>query len=81
MSRRTFLRRFHEATGTTPGAWLLSARLERARELLETSALPIEDIATRAGFGSAETLRHHFRERLATAPTSYRQRFSRERIA
>ena len=76
MSRRTFLRRFHDTTGTTPGEWLLSLRLERARLLLETTRVSIERVAQGSGFGSAETLRHHFRTRLGTSPTAYRQQFS-----
>lgn len=80
MSRRTFLRRFHDATGTTPGDWLLGVRLERAKALLETSALPMPLIAEQCGFGSAETLRHHFRNKLGSSPTSYRKQFRREQI-
>jgi AraC family transcriptional activator FtrA len=76
MSLRTFLRRFREATGTTPAEWLVSERLALARDLLETTALPVERIATECGFGSADTLRHHFRRRLATSPARYRAGFS-----
>jgi len=75
MSVRTFLRRFRDATGTTPGDWLAAERIARARELLESTALPIEDIAASCGFGSAATLRHHFRLRLRTSPAAYRARF------
>ncbi|PWC34432.1 transcriptional regulator FtrA [Azospirillum sp. TSO35-2] len=77
MSLRTFLRRFQALTGMTPGEWLLTERLSRARDLLEGSALPVEEIATRAGFGSAATLRHHFRQRLGLSPVRYRARFHR----
>ncbi|GEO80362.1 helix-turn-helix domain-containing protein [Pararhodospirillum oryzae] len=74
---RTFLRRFFEATGTTPGEWVGAARVALACELLETTRLGIEDVATRAGLGSAATLRHHFRQRLGTSPTRYRAQFAR----
>ncbi|MEO5559872.1 MAG: transcriptional regulator FtrA [Dokdonella sp.] len=77
MSERTFLRRFRETTGTTPADWLISTRVERARELLETSTLPIEAIAAGSGFGSAVTLRHHFRRKLGVSPRDYQQRFNR----
>lgn len=76
MSRRTFLRRFHDATGTTPGEWMLSIRLEKACALLESGMLSIERVAEQAGFGSPETLRHHFRQRLNTTPTKWRKAFS-----
>lgn len=77
MSLRTFLRRFQAMTGITPGEWLLTERLSRARELLECSSLAVEEVATLTGFGSAATLRHHFRQRLGLSPASYRARFRR----
>lgn len=77
MSVRTFLRRFKAATGMPPGQWLLAERLLRARELLETTAHSIDDVAMAVGFGSAATLRHHFHERLGTSPAAYRARFAR----
>ncbi len=75
MSERTFLRRFEEATGTTPKDWLTNERLGRARELLEGSGMAVERVATECGFGSADTLRHHFRTRLQLSPRRYRDRF------
>ncbi|EGF90675.1 bacterial regulatory helix-turn-helix protein, AraC family protein [Asticcacaulis biprosthecium C19] len=77
MSERTFLRRFSEATGTTPAKWLLSVRLNEARDHLEASDISIELIAECTGFGTTTNLRHHFREHLNTTPTAYRQTFSR----
>jgi AraC family transcriptional regulator, transcriptional activator FtrA len=75
MSRRTFIRRFSAATGMPPGEWVRQARLERARCVLETTQLPIETVATTVGYGSADTLRHHFRTRLDTSPARYRSSF------
>ncbi len=75
MSGRTFLRRFEEATGTTPKDWVINERLSRARELLEGSGMAVERVATECGFGSADTLRHHFRTRLKLSPKRYRDRF------
>lgn len=75
MSQRTFLRRFAETTGTTPGDWLVGERLAHARALLEETDLSIERVATACGFGTAATLRHHFRGRLGTGPRAYRSRF------
>jgi len=76
VSPRTFARRFREETGTTPHRWLLARRVLEARRLLEESALPVEQVAWRAGFGSAASLRDHFRRATATTPTAYRQAFS-----
>ena len=75
MSERTFARRFAAETGTTPGKWLLAQRLQHARLLLEGSDLPIETVATRAGFGSAALLRHHFGLHIGVAPAEYRRTF------
>jgi AraC family transcriptional activator FtrA len=75
MSQRTFLRRFKAGTGTTPGAWLGRARLAKARQLLETTRLGLEDVASASGFGSAANLRHHFRKELKVSPSAFRERF------
>jgi len=78
MSQRTFIRRFVEATGLSPGAWLAAARVDRARELLEAGELAMDDVALRSGFGSPATLRHHFRRRMGTSPTDYREQFGKQ---
>jgi transcriptional regulator GlxA family with amidase domain len=75
VSPRTFARRFREETGTTPLRWLLGQRVLEARRLLEESDLPVEDIAWRAGFGTAASLREHFRRATATTPSGYRRSF------
>ncbi|HKD54304.1 MAG TPA: transcriptional regulator FtrA [Steroidobacteraceae bacterium] len=77
MSPRTLQREFNAATGMSPYEWLVAERIERAKELLETTRLPAQSVAARAGLGSAESLRHHFRERVGTTPSAYRRRFSR----
>ncbi len=75
MSRRTFIRRFEEATGTAPGHWVMQERLAQARALLESTDFSVEEVATSIGFGSAEAMRHHFREQLGTSPARYRSSF------
>lgn len=77
MSERTFIRRFKEATGTTPGDWLTTVRVDRAREMLESTAHSIDVIAEQTGLGTATTMRHHFRRKLGVSPTTYRSRFSK----
>ncbi len=77
MSTRTFLRRFEAATGMTPARWLLAERLSRARDLLETSPASVETVAELAGFGTAATLRHHFRKHLSTTPAAYKEAFGK----
>jgi transcriptional regulator GlxA family with amidase domain len=74
-SERTLTRRFRDETGLSPKHWLRQMRLERARELLETTALPIEHVATQAGFPSSAALRARFADDLDTTPTAYRRTF------
>lgn len=75
LAPRTFARRFVETCGTTPHRWLDAQRVERAQELLETTDLQIDAVATRCGFGSTDTLRAGFARHLATTPTQYRRAF------
>ena len=75
VSPRTFARRFREETGTTPLQWLLGQRVLEARRLLEDSDLPVEAVAWKSGFGTAASLRDHFRRATATTPTAYRRSF------
>ena len=79
MSTRTLQREFKAATGLAPYAWIVRERIERAKELLETTRLSAPEIAERIGIGSPESLRHHFRVRVGTTPAQYRARFSRQR--
>jgi transcriptional regulator GlxA family with amidase domain len=75
VSSRTFARRFREETGTTPLQWLLGQRVLGARRLLEESDLPVEVVAGQCGFGTAASLRDHFRRATTTTPTAYRRAF------
>jgi transcriptional regulator GlxA family with amidase domain len=75
MSTRTFARRFRAETGTTPHHWLTGQRVLLAQRLLEDDARTIDEIATRAGFGSAALLRHHFVKRVGNTPQAYRKTF------
>ena len=73
LSQRSFARRFQAETGTSPLRWLHAQRVDEARRLLDGSTLTIEEIAQRCGFGTATTLRDHFRRATATTPTAYRR--------
>ena len=75
MSERSFTRRFSEQTGQTPAKFVEQARVRAARRKLEETALPIETIAARCGFGSSETMRRSFMRQLGIPPSSYRDRF------
>jgi transcriptional regulator GlxA family with amidase domain len=77
VSPRTFSRRFVEDTGYTPMQWVMRARIDAARELLERSQLGVEQIATDVGLGTGANLRLHFRRILGTTPSEYRSTFTR----
>ncbi|MEU6587265.1 helix-turn-helix domain-containing protein [Nocardia sp. NPDC046763] len=77
VSTRTLTRRFRAETGSSPLQWLLHQRLDRARELLEVTDLPVPEIARRSGLGTAESLRQHLTRRHGLTPTAYRTAFSR----
>jgi transcriptional regulator GlxA family with amidase domain len=61
--------------GTSPGQWLTQQRVERARNLLESSDLSVDQIAREAGFGTAASMRQHLQAALGVSPTAYRRTF------
>jgi transcriptional regulator GlxA family with amidase domain len=75
MSSRNLTRHFNAVTGVSPLRWLLTQRVRRAQELLETSDLSVEQIATRTGMGTATTLRRHFSQQIGVPPETYRRTF------
>jgi transcriptional regulator GlxA family with amidase domain len=75
MSVRTFTRRFREEVGMPPTRWLTLQRVDRARQLLETTDLSIERIAGDVGFGTAAVLRQHMQNTLGVSPRAYRRTF------
>ncbi len=75
LAPRTFARHFVAETGTTPHDWLTGQRVLLARRLLEDTDLGIDAVASRAGFGNAATLRHHFTRRVGATPHTYRTTF------
>ncbi len=76
VSTRTLIRRFTEQTGTTPLQWLHRARIRQAQHLLETTAHPVERIASRVGFGSPTAFRDRFKRTTGVSPHAYRRAFS-----
>ncbi|WP_432102927.1 GlxA family transcriptional regulator [Streptomyces sp. bgisy091] len=75
MSVRTFTRRFREEVGMSPGQWIAQQRVERARQLLESTDLSMDQVARDAGFGTATSLREHVQAALGVSPTAYRRTF------
>jgi len=75
MSRRTLTRRFREETGVPPMTWLAAARIDRARELLETTTEPVENIGRLTGLGAPAAVRAAFHRHIGTSPQGYRSAF------
>ncbi|MEU0584714.1 helix-turn-helix domain-containing protein [Streptomyces sp. NPDC006132] len=79
MSRRTFARRFHDEVGLSPGRWLIQQRVSRARHLLESSDLTVDQIAGRVGFATGASLRQHLHAAIGVSPQAYRRTFQSAR--
>ncbi|WP_156096608.1 GlxA family transcriptional regulator [Amycolatopsis jejuensis] len=77
MSTRTFTRRFRDEVGISALQWLTQQRVERARQLLEETELPIDRVAAACGFGTAASLRQHLQAALGVSPSAYRTTFRR----
>ena len=78
MSRRTFDRRFRARLGTSPHQWLLHQRVLHAQRLLEDTDLAIDAVAATAGFGTAISMRPHFRRIVGVSPQTYRRTYRPE---
>lgn len=79
MSLRTFARRFHDEVGLSPGRWLIQQRVARARHLLESSDLSVDQIAGRVGFATGASLRQHLHAAIGVSPQAYRRTFQAAR--
>ncbi|MFF9766393.1 GlxA family transcriptional regulator [Streptomyces sp. NPDC053086] len=77
VSERQLTRIFKTELGMTPAAYIEAARVEVARNRLETSDDTLERVASACGFGTSDTLIRAFRRKLGTTPTEYRSRFRR----
>ncbi|MGV9670083.1 GlxA family transcriptional regulator [Gordonia sp. NPDC003504] len=75
MSQRSLIRHFRSETGTTPARWVTRQRLDRARQLLETTDLDLRMIAHTCGFGSEVTLRQNFAAQFGVPPSRFRSQF------
>ena len=75
VSSRTLSRRFEVELGVTPGRWLLTQRLDRARAMLESGDHTVEAVARTVGLSSASNLRRRFVSHVSTTPSAYRRTF------
>lgn len=78
MSERSLDRRFRAQTGMSPFEWITGERIARAKMLVESTDLPIGQIAAMVGLGSPESLRRHFTRAVGASAASYRRTFRAE---
>jgi transcriptional regulator GlxA family with amidase domain len=76
MSPRHFTRVFTDEVGEAPGAYVDRVRTEAARRQLEETDDTVTVIASRCGFGTAETMRRNFVRRMGISPDQYRKTFA-----
>lgn len=81
MSARNFARVFRREVGMPPGEFVTAARTDAARRLLEDTALPLKQIASKAGFTDVNTMRRAFTKTLGVSPQHYRGRFQSGAVA
>ena len=75
MSPRNFSRVFRNETGLSPATYVEQVRMDRARQLLEQTSLPFDQVAKRSGLGTAASARRTFLRRLGISLREYRDRF------
>jgi len=75
LSPRHFVRRFKQAFGGTPAAFVENLRLDEARRRLSERTQTIENVASSVGFQSDDVFRRAFQRRFGVKPSSYRSRF------
>lgn len=75
MSGRTLIRRFKSATGDTPMAWLQKLRIDKAKNLLETTNLSLEQLTQQVGYEDVSSFRKLFQQYTKMTPKAYRDHF------
>jgi transcriptional regulator GlxA family with amidase domain len=75
LSPRHFARLFHAEVGSTPGAWVESARISAARTMLESGHGAPKQVAAKCGFGNVDTFRRAFAKHVGVTPAEYRKRY------
>jgi transcriptional regulator GlxA family with amidase domain len=77
VSARTLERRFKGVLGRTPAKEILRQRIERAKQLLAETDMPLADIAARCGYNYLSNLSHAIRADTGMTPTAWRKRVQR----
>jgi transcriptional regulator GlxA family with amidase domain len=74
LTERSFLRRFRRATGQSPLEYVQTLRIEEAKQMLETSDMPLDEIGEEIGYSEPSAFRHLFRKLVGVTPSAYRRR-------
>ncbi|MCA8884756.1 MAG: helix-turn-helix domain-containing protein [Rhodobacteraceae bacterium] len=75
MTERGFHRRFRKATGQAPVDYIQTLRIEEAKQLLETTATPIDEISAEVGYSEPSSFRTAFRKRVGISASAYRKKW------
>ncbi len=76
LAERTFIRRFLAATGYRPIDYILTLRIEEAKQILESTQSPVDDVATEVGYEDPAYFRRLFKRTVGITPSQYRKRFA-----
>jgi transcriptional regulator GlxA family with amidase domain len=75
LAERTFARRFSQAVGMSPLEYIHMLRLEEAKQMLESTELPVEAVAYEVGYQDTSFFGRLFRRKVALTPAQYRRQF------
>jgi AraC-like DNA-binding protein len=67
-----FVRAFKQSMGVTPHDYLIRQRVERTKQLLSDSDMPLSEIALVAGFADQSHFSRRFRQHVGMSPRDYR---------
>jgi transcriptional regulator GlxA family with amidase domain len=80
VSERTLNRRFKQAVGLAPLAYLQNLRIEVAKQLLESRPIGVEIVSQRVGYADISTFRQLFKRKTGLSPSEYQMRFARAAV-
>jgi transcriptional regulator GlxA family with amidase domain len=75
LTKRTFMRRFAKATGFSPVDYVQNLRIEEAKQLLETTSVPIDEVSAEVGYEDSSYFRKLFKKKAGITPAKYRVKF------
>lgn len=77
LTERTFTRRFRQATGHSPTAYVQQKRVDEAKALLERTGMPVEEVCWAVGYDDPASFRRLFKRVTTVTPGAYRRMFTR----